>query len=87
MPPHSVPLLHFSHSPMRIDRCYCYQQTFEDLKAIAEKTGADSVERLQAHVTFGENCQLCHPYVRRMLKTGETVFHEVIENEPADDAN
>jgi len=70
---------------MPIDRCYCYQQTFEDLKAIADATGADSVERLQAHVTFGENCQLCHPYVRRMLETGETVFHEVIEDEPADD--
>jgi bacterioferritin-associated ferredoxin len=62
---------------MDIDRCY--QQTFEDLKAIAEDTGADSIEDLQAHVTFGKNCQLCHPYVRRMLETGETVFHEVIE--------
>ena len=85
---------------MPIDRCYCYQQTFEDLKAIedatgadsaetsgdpADATGADSVKRLQAHVTFGENCQLCHPYVRRMLETGETVFHEVIEDDPADD--
>ena len=70
---------------MPIDRCYCYQQTFEHLKAIADATGADSVERLQAHVTFGENCQLCHPYVRRMLETGETVFHEVIEDDPADD--
>lgn len=64
---------------MKIDRCYCYQQTFEALKAVADQTGADSVEALQAHVTFGENCQLCHPYVRRMLETGETVFHEVIE--------
>lgn len=66
---------------MTIDRCYCYQQTFEDLKAVAQETGADSVAALQAHVTFGENCQLCHPYVRRMLATGETVFHEVIEDD------
>jgi len=66
---------------MDVDRCYCYQQTFEDLNAIAEETGAESVEALQAHVTFGENCRLCHPYVRRMLETGETVFHEVIEAE------
>jgi len=71
---------------MDIDRCYCYQQSFEDLKALAEETGADSVEALQAHVTFGENCQLCHPYVRRMLETGETVFHEVIEATDAADA-
>jgi BFD-like [2Fe-2S] binding domain. len=68
---------------MNIDRCYCYQQTFEDLKEIAEEMDADSIAALQAHVTFGENCQLCHPYVRRMLETGQTVFHEVIE---ADDS-
>ena len=65
---------------MNIDRCYCYDQTFDDLKDGAEDTGAASLEALQAHVTFGENCQLCHPYVRRMLHTGKTVFHEVVES-------
>lgn len=71
---------------MNIDRCYCYQKTFDLLKAVAHETGANSIEALQAHVTFGENCQLCHPYVRRMLKTGETVFHEVIESEDISDS-
>ena len=66
---------------MDIDRCYCYQQRFSTLKRIAEETGADSVESLQSHVQFGENCRLCHPYVRRMLKTGQTVFHDVIDPE------
>jgi len=70
---------------MQIDRCYCFQQSFETLKAVAEETGADSVEALQAHVPFGENCQLCHPYVRRMLATGETVFHEILKSD--DDAS
>jgi len=64
---------------MEIDRCMCYQRTFDELKSIAEDTGAESVEELQEHAVFGHNCQLCHPYVRRMLETGETVFHEVIE--------
>jgi len=64
---------------MNIDRCYCYDQTFADLNEVAEETGAASVEALQEHVTFGENCQLCHPYVRRMLETGETCFHEIVE--------
>lgn len=64
---------------MTIDRCYCYQHTFAALKEVAERTGVDSVEALQAHVEFGENCQLCHPYVRRMLASGQTVFQEVIE--------
>jgi bacterioferritin-associated ferredoxin len=66
---------------MTIDRCYCYEQTFADLKAVADEMGSDSVEALQQHVTFGENCQLCHPYVRRMLATGDTVFHEVLEDD------
>lgn len=74
---------------MQIDRCYCYQTSFETLKDVAEATGADSVEALQAHVLFGNNCQLCHPYVRRMLATGETVFHEVLEADqaPSDEAD
>lgn len=66
---------------MHIDRCYCYQVPFERLKSVAEETDADSIEALQAHVTFGANCQLCHPYVRRMLATGETVFDEILEDE------
>ncbi|MFB6272887.1 MAG: (2Fe-2S)-binding protein [Salinibacter sp.] len=69
---------------MNIDRCYCFDQTFAHLKEVAEKTDAASVEALQTHVTFGENCQLCHPYVRRMLDTGQTVFHEVVESTESD---
>lgn len=71
---------------MTIDRCYCYDWTFAELKAIAEAEGAETVAALQEHATFGQNCELCHPYVRRMLRTGETVFGEVIqeEDEPAE---
>ncbi|PSQ85612.1 MAG: (2Fe-2S)-binding protein [Bacteroidetes bacterium QS_1_65_9] len=67
---------------MQVDRCYCYQQSFADLKRIADEQGAETVADLQEHVLFGENCRLCHPYVRRMLKTGEIVFDEVIEKKP-----
>lgn len=72
---------------MNVDRCYCYDETFVDLKNVAEKTEAESIQDLQMHVTFGEKCQLCHPYVRRMLTTGQTVFHEVIESDAATDAD
>lgn len=70
---------------VRIDRCYCFGKTFAELKRTAERTGAASVEELQRHATFGHNCKLCHPYVRRMLRTGETVFREVVTevDEPA----
>lgn len=28
----------------------------------------------------GDQCGLCRPYLRRMLSTGETVFHQIIES-------
>ena len=70
---------------MTIDRCYCFKQTFAQLKAVAEARGAGSVEALQRHAVFGQQCRLCHPYVRRMLRTGQTAFHEIITeaDEPA----
>ncbi len=70
---------------MTIDRCYCFGQTFAELRRVAEATGAGSVEALQAHALFGQRCKLCHPYVRRMLRTGEAVFHAVVTeaDEPA----
>lgn len=69
---------------LHIDRCYCFSTTFAELKSVAAATGAASVPELQRHVTFGENCQLCHPYTRRMLRTGETAFREIVtaEDEP-----
>lgn len=63
---------------MIIDRCYCFQQPFAALKQVAEETGAASVETLQARVRFGHQCKLCHPYVRRMLRTGQTAFHQIL---------
>lgn len=63
---------------VRIDRCYCFGKTFAELHDVAEATGAETVAELQRHVVFGEQCTLCHPYVRRMLRTGETVFREIV---------
>ena len=69
---------------LRIDRCHCFGQTFEALQRVAAETGAATVAELQAHVLFGQRCRLCHPYVRRMLRTGRTVFDEIVtaDDEP-----
>jgi bacterioferritin-associated ferredoxin len=29
----------------------------------------------------GDECGLCRPYLRRMLATGETIFHAIVEDE------
>ena len=65
-------------SSLHIDRCYCFGQTFADLRGVAEATGAETVAELQGHAVFGQRCQLCHPYVRRMLRTGTTVFDRIV---------
>ena len=71
---------------MRIDRCYCFQKTFVELKTTAAATGAGSVAALQQHTDFGRRCGLCHPYVRRMLRTGAVIFdHIVTEADEPDD--
>ncbi len=67
---------------VRIVRCECFHKTFTELKAAAERTGATTLEELQEHVEFGISCRLCNPYVRRMLVTGETVFHELLDDAP-----
>lgn len=66
---------------MKIDRCICFDRTFEALKDVADSESATSVEVLQKHIQFGEQCELCHPYVRRMLRTGETWFGHIITDD------
>lgn len=66
---------------IHIDRCICFQQSFSALQTLARQTGAKSLEELQAQVVFGQKCRLCHPYVRRMLQTGQTVFNEILSPE------
>ncbi|ARA93663.1 MAG: (2Fe-2S)-binding protein [Bacteroidetes bacterium] len=70
---------------MQIDRCYCFQQTFAALRALARAHGVQDLQGLQQHVDVGLRCGLCHPYIRRMLRTGETVFHTILTeaDEPA----
>lgn len=69
---------------MRIDRCYCFDESFEALRDLAAETGAGSVAELQEHREFGLRCRLCHPYVRRMLRTGQVVFRQIVtaDDEP-----
>lgn len=63
---------------IQIDRCICFQKSFAELRQIAKTQGADSVSALQEHVIFGRKCRLCHPYVAEMLRSGQTVFHQLL---------
>ncbi len=80
----AVPLARDS-SPVRIDRCLCCEVSFAAARARAERVGAVSLVALQSHMDVGTGCGLCHPYLRRCLRTGETVFTSILEedDEPA----
>ncbi len=69
---------------MEIDRCLCHGTLYADMAEAAACSGARTIPALQDDLDFGHGCQLCHPYVRRMLRTGETVFREVVteDDEP-----
>jgi len=62
---------------VRVDRCICRQRPFEELLSLARAHGLD-LEGLSAATGCGAQCGLCRPYLRRMLATGETVFHELL---------
>ena len=61
-----------------VDRCVCFDRSFADLLRVADATGATTLEALQEETDFGLACRICNPYVRRMLRTRETTFSELL---------
>jgi hypothetical protein len=59
---------------------------FTRLKEVAESHKADTLTELKRHERFAENCKRCVPYVLKMLKTGQTEFHEILEVDPIVDS-
>jgi len=64
-------------SSLTIDRCVCRNRRFAELLPLARAAGW-GLETLSLETGCGAQCGLCRPYLRRMLATGETVFHEVL---------
>jgi bacterioferritin-associated ferredoxin len=71
-----------ARATVRVDRCICRDRLFADLLPEARVQGWD-LAALMAATGCGAQCGLCRPYLRRMLETGETVFHELLPAEPA----
>ena len=65
----------------RIDRCICTNLSIEQLVTLARREGYTH-EQLIAATTAGDHCGLCRPYVRCALKTGQTVFHQILVEPP-----
>lgn len=78
--PDRSPAVHPPSRPaVQIDRCVCLDRRFEDLLPMARARGLGLAD-LMRETGCGDQCGLCRPYLRRMLSTGETVFHQIIES-------
>ncbi|HEX3275435.1 MAG TPA: hypothetical protein VHR43_11305 [Gemmatimonadales bacterium] len=60
-----------------VTMCVCRRVPFAALLPQARAAGWD-LERLSRETGCGAGCGLCRPYLRRMLATGETEFHQLL---------
>lgn len=71
---------------MRIDRCVCIGTTFAELLDQARRAGV-GLDDLALCTGATQGCGLCKPYLRQTLRTGQTVFTELlVEGESVSDA-
>lgn len=64
-------------APLSIDRCVCRRTLFADLLPMAREAGWGLAE-VRQETGCGDQCGLCLPYLRQMLRHGTTVFHSVL---------
>lgn len=62
---------------LRVDRCICHGVTFEEVVRAARADGL-SLAQLEDRLGCGTGCGLCRPYLRRALRTGQVVFHQIV---------
>lgn len=63
---------------MRIERCVCHKVEFSTVKRwLASHPGAHFAE-IKQEFKCGTGCGLCAPYLRRMMRTGETVYYQIV---------
>ncbi|MGH7536445.1 MAG: (2Fe-2S)-binding protein [Gemmatimonadales bacterium] len=60
-----------------VTMCVCRRVPFSELLPMARKHRWTLAEMIEV-TGCGDGCGLCRPYLRRMLATGETEFHELL---------
>ena len=63
---------------MRIDRCVCHKVEFATVKGWLEANPGSTFQDMQRQFKCGTGCGLCGPYVRRTMRTGQVVFHQIV---------
>lgn len=62
---------------MLVSGCVCKATAFDVLLPRARASGWGLAD-LMRETGCGAQCGLCRPYLRRMLRTGETAFYELL---------
>lgn len=57
-----------------VTQCVCHKRTFEEIIAVIREEKIDDFEEALALDIFGQGCRMCHPYVKKAIKTGEVAF-------------
>ena len=60
-----------------VSRCICRNLPFADLLPRAKASGW-TLDDLIRETGCGGQCGLCRPYLREMLLTGQTAFHDLL---------
>lgn len=60
-----------------VTMCVCRGMPFAHLLPLA-RAGGWGLDDIASFTGCGAGCGLCLPYLRRMLATGETEFHELL---------
>jgi len=60
-----------------ITRCVCQRMPFATLLPLA-RARRWTLEEILRETGCGDQCGLCRPYLREMLQSGTTEFHEVL---------
>lgn len=62
----------------KITKCICYDTTFKEMRKIMRENNLRSIEELREFKPVALNCKLCLPYIKKMIRTGETEFTSLI---------
>ncbi|HZA98853.1 MAG TPA: hypothetical protein VE399_08755 [Gemmatimonadales bacterium] len=65
-----------------VSRCICRNTAFAELLPRARANNWDLLALMQ-ETGCGAQCGLCRPYLRRMLRTDETAFYQLLNAEDA----
>ncbi|SMO74887.1 hypothetical protein [Fodinibius sediminis] len=61
-------------SARKVKKCVCHNRMFDEIKSYADEKELSSVEELREQNYCSNRCGLCIPYVKTVLKTGQTTF-------------